>query len=332
MAKKNKNRVINDEVLARYITGESGEAESETVRHWLDSDEKNRRYYEIFLQVSSYAQSGIYTDHIDEEAEWRTFRANIAGAGVSLPVRKVWFHQKLVRIAAIFVLVSGLIAFYLLESQMSGPKKELLSGQAVLTEIMPDGSRITLNKGSVLYYTPSSYNKKRHVQLTGEAFFSVAPNREIPFVIDLPGTVVEVVGTSFNIKMTDNKTEIIVETGAVQVKKGNMVFHLLAKEKVTLYKDDMTAVKQVNADSLYSYYRTKKFVCKGTPVRELIVALNNTYDTHISLQDDKDGDMPITVTFMGKTITEILPVICSTLQLTMVEHGNTVILKKRSGL
>lgn len=64
---------------------------------------------------------------------------------------------------------------------------------------LPDGSHITLNAGSSLTFPTVFSGPSREVVLTGEAFFEVAEDTLRPFRVKAGETVVEAIGTSFNI-------------------------------------------------------------------------------------------------------------------------------------
>lgn len=64
---------------------------------------------------------------------------------------------------------------------------------------LPDGSHITLNAGSSLTFPTVFSGPTREVVLTGEAFFEVAEDTLRPFRVKAGETVVEAIGTSFNI-------------------------------------------------------------------------------------------------------------------------------------
>lgn len=87
------------------------------------------------------------------------------------------------------------------------------------TFTLPDGSRVKLNSGSRLSFPERFIGNQRRVVLEGEAFFEVAENTEQPFFIELSGMVVQVVGTSFNIRAVDEeeKFEVAVVSGLVRV-------------------------------------------------------------------------------------------------------------------
>jgi transmembrane sensor len=65
---------------------------------------------------------------------------------------------------------------------------------------LPDGSEVWLNAASSLKFPVAFSGKDRAVELTGEAYFEVAKNKNKPFRIQANGSSIEVLGTHFNIK------------------------------------------------------------------------------------------------------------------------------------
>jgi len=85
--------------------------------------------------------------------------------------------------------------------------------------ILPDGSKVWLNSGSSLKFPQVFKTGERRVELTGEAYFEVAKNKEHPFVVKSPNQQVTVLGTHFNISAyeNDNLTKTTLLEGAVLV-------------------------------------------------------------------------------------------------------------------
>ncbi|MEJ0037890.1 MAG: FecR domain-containing protein [Gammaproteobacteria bacterium] len=82
---------------------------------------------------------------------------------------------------------------------------------------LDDGSEITLNTDTAVSY--SLQPQQRTVELLhGEAFFSVAPDTQRPFFVRTNTGVVRVVGTRFNVRVSDSKTLVAVEQGLVEVR------------------------------------------------------------------------------------------------------------------
>lgn len=85
--------------------------------------------------------------------------------------------------------------------------------------ILPDGSKVWLNAASSLKFPQVFEGKERKVELTGEAYFEVAKNKNQPFIVKSPNQQVTVLGTHFNISAYENEslTKTTLLEGAVLV-------------------------------------------------------------------------------------------------------------------
>ncbi len=70
-------------------------------------------------------------------------------------------------------------------------------GQYQLT--LSDGTKVWLNSASELSFYPFIDKHTREVEIKGEAYFEVAKNPKIPFLVHLDNAVVKVLGTKFNV-------------------------------------------------------------------------------------------------------------------------------------
>ena len=115
--------------------------------------------------------------------------------------------------------------------------------------LLPDGSKVHLNKHSSITYMRSG----RTVSLEGEAFFEVMPD-SIPFFVSCKNTVVRVVGTSFNVKGSsrDEAVEVLVVTGLVEVSD-----KLMPSNKIELKAGDLATYNN-NRHAFVKSTATKK--------------------------------------------------------------------------
>ena len=134
-------------------------------------------------------------------------------------------------------------------------------------------------------------------------------------------------GTSFNIKSFEGKTEVIVETGIVEVEKKNLKVMLQSNEKVTVPNSDSTFTKENSTDKLYTYFRSKEFVCDVTPLWKVVEVLNDAYDAKIIIEKKGLRDKLLTTTFINKYLEKILAVIAETFRAVIVKKDNQLILK-----
>lgn len=74
---------------------------------------------------------------------------------------------------------------------------------------LPDGTEVWLNAGSSLKYPTAFIGKERRVEITGEAYFEVAKNPNMPFRVAINDhTDVEVLGTHFNVNAYNDESSI----------------------------------------------------------------------------------------------------------------------------
>jgi ferric-dicitrate binding protein FerR (iron transport regulator) len=199
--------------------------------------------------------------------------------------------------------------------------------EAVKSDSLPDGSAVVLNKNSQVSY-PSHFNgNKRAVQLNGEAFFHVKPNKQKPFVISTNDVTITVVGTSFNVRSRGDTTEIIVETGVVRVANGEQTITLTAGERTIVRRNESQLQKQAGTDQLYNYYRSKKFVCDETPLWKLVDKINEAYNVNIVIGRSELRNLPMTVTFDDEELDKILDVMRQTFEISVVKDKGQIILR-----
>src|SRR5690606_25962513 len=84
---------------------------------------------------------------------------------------------------------------------------------------LPDGTKVWLNAASSLKYPVAFNDTERKVELTGEAYFEVAKDKNKPFKVLADKQEIKVLGTHFNVNAYTDEASIkttLVE-GRVQV-------------------------------------------------------------------------------------------------------------------
>ena len=332
-----------DELLVKFLLGECNPDEAFKAVNWIESSAGNRRYFEQFKLIWDKSREIALNSKVDENAAWSRFLDRVSSESFAGNKPNTIYSDDLVvagkrqpfagnnllfRAAALLALViTGILAYFVLRS-LAGPEEMQLATtiQAEKT-VLPDGSNITLNKNSTLSY-PSKFSKKdRRVKLKGEAFFSIQPDRQKPFVVAVNEVTVTVLGTSFNIRETPDSTVIVVETGLVRVNGKAGQVDLKAGEKTTIHHRDGTLKKEMQPDKLYNYYRTKTFTCDNTPLWKLVEVLNEAYGTNIIIGNPNIRNLPLTTTFNEEPIDKILNIISQTLDISLRQEGDTIILQ-----
>lgn len=87
--------------------------------------------------------------------------------------------------------------------------------------LLEDGTKVWLNSMTKINFPKQFAANERKVELTGEAYFEVAKDADRPFRIEAHGTVIEVLGTVFNVNTYDGKVTTALVEGSVKVSNGN---------------------------------------------------------------------------------------------------------------
>ncbi len=88
---------------------------------------------------------------------------------------------------------------------------------------LSDGTVVWLNSRSTLRYPNKFSGTERRVELTGEAFFEVAPDESMPFIVNTDQYDIRVLGTKFNVfAYKDNNVKTSLVEGSLEVVKSSV--------------------------------------------------------------------------------------------------------------
>ena len=316
-----------DGLLVKYLLGEASAEERERVSAWCALDTANRRYFDQFRVLWDAGRGLTPEAAVGEDEAWGRFleRRGAAAPAVTLSDRPSSRRLALRWVAAALVLLAAGAGAWL---YIGRTRTLTLDAQtAALTQTLPDGSEVTLNKHSTLQYPSHFGGNDRPVLLQGEGFFRIAPDTHQPFVVRVGDAMVRVLGTSFNVRHRSGGTEVVVETGRVEVSVGDHRQEIGPGERALIAPGGTDVQKESSQDALYQYYRTRVFVCRSTPLRELVKVLSEAYDTRIRIDKAGAGDELLTVDLRDESLASVLDIATQTLGLTWSRQGEEVVIK-----
>lgn len=322
-----------DDLLAKFLLGEASPDEADEASKWIAGSAENETYFHQLRETLNRVNPQTPVQSIDENEAWKRFQEKINRQELSqktIPAKSIPITRNpLFRMAAAILIAVGTIALAYIAYRDLTPAHqiELASSESPRKQELPDGSSIVLNKKSTISYPDRFKGNERVVTLQGEAFFSVKADKKKPFIVQVNGLTVKVVGTSFNIRTNAGKTEVIVETGIVQVTgKGKMV-ELHPREKILIDESGLPAQKDNQPDQLYNYYRTNNFTCDNTPLWKLVEVLQEAYGVQIEIANPSYRNLLLTTTFENESLDKILEIVAETLNLTIVKQNQKIILQ-----
>lgn len=312
----------------KYLLGETGPEENQAVKRWLEKEAANQAYFDQLKKTWERSGELAAVSAVDENAAWERFlqktrdSGNRSGAGPG--TGRSWM-----KMAASVVILLGIGLSIYLFTNKQGQTAEVVTQteRSALTDTLPDGSVVTLNKHTTLKHTRTFKGKNRKVELSGEAFFKVTPDKKRPFIIETGDVEVEVLGTSFNVKQAANGTEVLVETGIVRVTRSGTSTELRAGEKLFLPAHNGQAVKTAVSDQLHTYYRSREFVCDNTPLWKLVEVLGEAYEVKIRIGREELKELRLNTTFYNESLHKVLEVIQLTFDIRVRKQGDWIILE-----
>jgi ferric-dicitrate binding protein FerR (iron transport regulator) len=164
--------------------------------------------------------------------------------------------------------------------------------------ILADGTKVWLNAASSLRYPASFAGATRDVEITGEAYFEVAQNKTIPFRVKAGGSLVQVLGTHFNINAYDDENTVSTTLleGSVKVIKNNAVAVLTPGEQAQLDKNGHLALlHDVNVEEVTAW-KDGFFQFNYADLSSVMRQLSRWYDVDVEYKGQPDAS----IQFNGK--------------------------------
>src|SRR5690606_15516077 len=149
---------MNDEILVKHMLGESDAETQQTVQDWLAGSPENERHYQQLLSAWKLSRDAAMPAHRDSDAAWERFKGRLAEQQRQTRLRPTatmrWMRAAAILLAFLSV---GAILYGVLYTPMERfVGKDLTSTHAVLRDTLPDGTVVTLNKGSSIHVAPTA--------------------------------------------------------------------------------------------------------------------------------------------------------------------------------
>jgi ferric-dicitrate binding protein FerR (iron transport regulator) len=292
-----KEKNISDslsEAIEGYITNKLTQSQADELLEWLGKNEENKQYL-LELRKIWYASSQLSYKGKDADRAWAKL-SDILEDNEIRPMPKPVLRVPvfiLYRVAAAVLLlgilgIGSVFVFWHPNSKSDSAYFEALApkgSRSVIT--LADGSIVWLNSGTKLRYQRNFGQENRDLYLEGEAYFVVAENKQVPFIVKTPDISVTATGTAFNVKayMEENVVETTLEKGEVRIETLNKSKN--KPESITvILKPNQKAVfvKTSKNFSVNQPQQKNETVSNASDVKKKIMALSidSIVDTKLS--------------------------------------------------
>jgi transmembrane sensor len=224
--------------------------------------------------------------------------------------------------------------------------------------VLPDGTQVWLNAESKLEYNKDYGKNNRDVTLSGEAYFDVVKNTEIPFTIQTDRIHIKVTGTAFNVKAYPGEkvSETSLVRGRVEVTvnaRPDEKYILKPNEKLVV-RDEIPAAavnknvlpledKKANEPLIQLGYLNyvdndsaaietswvyNRLIFDDESFGEIAKKMERWYGVNISMEDARVGAQHMTYTIRNETIAQALRNMQYALRFHYTINGNNIVVTK----
>lgn len=277
-----------EEVLAGVATPEN----AKYVAEWFATEEGSD-YLEAAMTRDSESIKNefadLYVDHnVPSKKMLEQIRKNIRVK----KLKRICF-----RVAAVLIPVLFIIGFYIqLNSRVdlygTSEYEEVAVAKGERIQVMfQDGTKVYINSDSKLRYPKKFALNSREVFLEGEAYFVVAKNKNRPFIVNMDGPAIHVLGTSFNVQNYPENKDIVV-----CLDEGNINLTLPSEKKYAVKpgerliynkENKQCTISRMNDMQRMSMWKQNVIVFKDTPLPEVMKTLNRWYDVDFKVEDER---------------------------------------------
>lgn len=280
------------EALSSILNGNPSDEEKSLFDKWISENEAHKKTFEYLSGIKAEQKSEVIK--WDKEKIWNITQGKIRENRFR---KTLTLWRSIAASVAILFLVSTFFFLYSgfpTMNKVATIKTETPYGITTMVELS-DGSVIYLNAGSELQY-PAVFNKdERKVILSGEAYFDISKNKEKPFIVEVGGIDIKVLGTKFNVQSYYDDSEIVTTLieGSVSLRDSDKPTH---QDKIILKPNNKAVfnkrlkhfqIKPVNDASAYISWLKGNYFFEDEQFLSIIKKLERGFNVNIKVDVEK---------------------------------------------
>lgn len=326
-------------LLTKEISGNISDNEQKLLN---ESRKENQTFDQVYTEMHRFMQSENSQPPVDVEAKldevWQRIQTQTQPTLVTRKrIVPLWS-----RVAASVAIILGLgvLAYHYLPTQQNLYTQTLQAGNENLYAVLDDGTQVWLSKHSQLTYNDNFGEKRRAIQLTGEAFFDVAHRPEVPLTVSANKVDVTVKGTAFNVNAANlREVAVTLVRGLVAVKDNDKPMKeilLHPNEKIIVPKqasgDNYTIVNltpQAN-DSIplpETRWMNDMLVFQKQKFQDLAKLMESRYRVFIQFANPQIGAQRFTGSIQNETLPQMLDALKQSYPFTYEINNNVVTIR-----
>lgn len=275
-------------------------------------------------------------DEVDVDREWERLFSSIEKKTISkMKTRRLFLQYMKYAAAVVLGIGVSLSTLYLTnqENLSTVGNYKLVTSKGEMSYLqLPDGTRVWLNSCTTLEYAENYGHSNRSIYLDGEAYFEVAKNKDLPFVVKANGIDVKAIGTAFNVSayMEDSQLTTTLFNGKVAVQPTLTKQEvLLEPNQVAVYDKSRNKIEVVPYDKkLFAQWRGGFLSFKMMYLQDITKLLERNYNVVFRYENQGIKKLRFSGSFRNnEDLSEILNVIKTNTGIRYQILKDTIVIK-----
>lgn len=228
------------------------------------------------------------------------------------------------------LIVSGLLIF--MDTRPVLEYEVLAERGQKSTVILPDGSKVWLNSASKICYSSDFNKKNRDIILEGEAYFEVAKNKKIPFVVKASGLEVTAVGTQFNVRNYLEESTVsatLVEGRVLACSKEQSAYLDYGQEAVLERSSGVMSTAMASDLQHLVPWRSSEILLSDESLEQLAKGLSRMYNVDVLFKSEDIKAYTYTGLIRNNSLNNVLELVSNTSPVDYVLEGNVIVFSER---
>lgn len=227
---------------------------------------------------------------------------------------------------------STVLNFTALTETGTGPNTITVPTGMFYTVVLSDSTVVNLNSGTIMEFPFSFKGKSREITIKGEAYLKVARHARQAFVVHLPNSTVEVLGTEFNVNTFDSgQARVALVQGALKMVHEQETVLIKPGEQAICHNTAPIRLESFDADYLLSW-RKGVYLFSKMKLSALLPVIERWYGVGLVFDQSLIGEMIVTgVMDREKPIASFLDDLQATGAVSWYQKENNFHLKLSSG-
>ena len=287
-------------LIAKWLAGEVSKAELEKVL----SAEEIAKFEAMVAEVDSWT-----LPQVDQARGWQRLQARKQQAPAG-KVRSLW--RPAMAVAASLTLL--LVAYFGWFAQDGVTEYTTAAGEQQRITL-PDGSTVQLNTSSSLSYVPDTWEDTRELDLSGEAFFSVAKGQT--FTVNTGQGSVTVLGTQFNVNQRGDYLTVDCYEGrvGVEVPGDNQMHQLTPGRGIRFRSGSEVKARSIDGSAPRWILDSAATRFQSAALGEVLLAVEAQFGVPVNAEKAVDIDRTFSGSFLHENIEVALRMVCQPLGL-----------------